>query len=251
MSQSPERVAKLMARRGLCSRREAERLIAAGQVTVNGRVISEPGAKAVADAEIVILNEGRTLLAAKLTVVLNKPVGVVSVLPERGQLAAWQLLRAGNCAAEIDRATLERVLSEAPTLAVAGRLDRASRGLLLLTQDGTVSRQIIGGKFVAKTYLVRTTPPATDTQLLKLCGPLHLDGRRLQPMRVERAPGHRLRFTLIEGRKHQIRRVCEKVGLQVTDLCRVAIGPIELGDLREGHWRFLTERERLQLFAGD
>lgn len=126
-----ERVAKLMARRGLCSRREAERLIAAGQVTVDGQQVWEQGVKAPADAEIAILGGGLSLLEGKLTVLLHKPPGVVSALPRAGQVAAWQLLRPDNVAAEIDAALLRRILAAAPALAVAGRLDRARRGLFV------------------------------------------------------------------------------------------------------------------------
>jgi 23S rRNA pseudouridine2604 synthase len=241
------RVAKLMAQRGLCSRREAERLIAAGQVMVDGQPVREQGVKAEEDAEIVILDAGCSLLETKLTVLVYKPAGVVSTLPQAGQIAAWQLLRADNVAAAIDPATLRRVLAEAPALGVAGRLDRASRGLLLLTQDGILARRLVGGGDITKTYLVRTAEPVTEGQLGKLRGPLRLDDRRLRPMQVERAGHHMLRFVLVEGRKHQIRRVCRKVGLQVTDLLRTAIGPLTLDRLAEGKWRPATAAELRQL----
>ena len=106
----------------------------------------------------------------------------------------------------------------------------------------------IGGQGVQKCYLVRTTEPATEVQLRKLRGPLELDGEMLQPMRVERAPDA-LRFVLVEGKKHQIRRLCRRFGLTVTDLFRTAIGPLALGDLPEGRWRVARpeELERLRV----
>jgi 23S rRNA pseudouridine2604 synthase len=238
-----ERVAKLMSERGLASRREAERLIASGQVLVDGAVVREQGCKAARQAVIEIAAGAALDLRERLTIVLHKPIGVVSILPAPGQLPAWRLLRAENAAEPVSRETLARVLERAPNLAVAGRLDRASRGLLVLTEDGTVARRIIGGHGIEKSYRVRTREPATDAQIRKLRAPLSLDGRPLLPMNVERLAGDALRFVLVEGRKHQIRRACRKVGLTVLDLCRDAVGPLRLGDLPAGKWRLATEEE--------
>ncbi len=238
-----ERVAKLMAQRGLCSRREAERLIEAGQVLVDGRLVCEPGCKAPVEAEIRIAAAGAATLTSRVTVALHKPAGVVSTQPQRGQVPAWRLLRADNAAGPIEPEVLRRVLAKPWTLAVAGRLDRDSRGLLVLTQDGTIARRIVGGHGVKKTYTVRTAEPISDTQVRKLCGPLTLDGQRLLPMEVCRLSSHVLRFVLAEGRKHQIRRVCRKVGLHVVDLFREAVGPIRISDLPEGRWRVVSEEE--------
>lgn len=238
-----ERVAKLMSERGLASRREAERLIAAGQVRVDGAVVREQGCKAARDASIEISSEAAATLGTRLTIVLHKPIGVVSILPAAGQLPAWRLLRAENAAEAVDAETLARVVERAPELSVAGRLDRASRGLLILTEDGTVARRIIGGHGVEKSYRVRTREPATEAQVRKLAAPMTLDGRPLLPMGVERFGDDTLGFVLVEGRKHQIRRACRKVGLTVLDLCRVAVGPFRLGDLPAGKWRLATREE--------
>lgn len=243
-----ERVAKLMAARGLCSRREAERLIDAGGVTVDGEPVRAQGAKAASDADIRITDAGARLLGGRATVLLHKPIGIVSTQPEPGQTPAWKLLRAASRRGAIDAATERGVLADPQSLSVAGRLDRASRGLLILTQDGTVARRIIGGQGVEKAYLVRTDAPATDGQLRKLNGPMRLDGQPLLPMRVSRVDTQTLRFVLVEGKKHQIRRCARTVGLAVTDLFRVAVGPLALGDLPEGCWRVASaeEIERLQ-----
>lgn len=238
-----ERVAKLMAARGLCSRREAERLIDAGAVLVDGVVVRAQGAKAAADADIQISGAGRTLLGDRFTVVLHKPVGVVSTQPEPGQTEAWELLRPANAHRGVPAALVGRVTADPSTFAVAGRLDRASRGLLVLTQDGTVARRIIGGEGVEKEYLVRTSDTATDGQIRRLNGPLELDDQPLLPMRVERVDDETLRFVLVEGKKHQIRRLCRRFGLTVVDLFRTAIGPLWIGDLREGRWRVVAAEE--------
>ena len=243
-----ERVAKLMANRGLCSRREAERLIEQGAVLVNGIVVREQGCKAPADAEIRVAAGGLAHLAAQMTILLHKPVGVVSTQPEAGQTPAWKLVTRERLQGRGDAIDLQRVTAEPWTLAVAGRLDRASRGLLVLTQDGSVARRIIGGQGVEKCYLVRTAEPVTDVQIRKLSGSLNLDGQALQPMRVERGADGVLRFVLVEGKKHQIRRLCRRFGLNVVDLFRVAIGPLAIGDLPEGSWRpvHAGELERLR-----
>lgn len=246
-----ERVAKIMARRGLCSRREAERLIAAGEVQVNGVIMREQGCKAPLDAEIVLGSAAHAELDAKLTVLLHKPVGIVSTLPEPGQTPAWRLLRKDAVAGPIDPALLARIVAESATLSVAGRLDRNSRGLLLLTQDGTVARRLVGGNGVEKTYLVRTAEPVTDSQLGKLRGPLRLDDQALRPMRVERVESSLLRFGLVEGRNHQLRRVCRHVGLYVVDLLRTGIGPFSLAGLAEGRWRVVGSDEVRRLLCQD
>jgi 23S rRNA pseudouridine2604 synthase len=237
------RVAKLMAERGMCSRREAERLIAAGQVLVDGVVTSVQGTKARPDAEITIAAAGRDALETKLTVLLHKPVGIVSTQPEPGQTPAWKLLTKRGASGPIEEGLLEQVTARPQTFSVAGRLDRASRGLLILTQDGTVAKRIIGGHALEKTYVVETAEEVRTTQVEKLGGSLTLDERPLLPMRVEKLDARRLRFTLVEGRKHQIRRVCRKVGLTVVDLFRTAVGPFSIGDLAEGRWRLASESE--------
>ncbi len=244
MSSEPtQRVAKLMAARGLCSRREAERLIDAGCVVVDGEVVRQQGAKAADDARIEISGAGERLLGGRATVVLNKPVGLVSPPPEAGQTLAWPLIRAASLRGDVDAAARESILADPQDLAVAGRLDRASRGLLVLTQDGTVARRIIGGNGVEKAYLVSVAPAPRDEQIRKLNGPMRLEGAELRPMQVTRAGSEGLRFVLVEGKKHQIRRCCRTVGLDVTDLQRIAVGPLRLGDLPEGCWRVASEEE--------
>lgn len=238
-----ERVAKLMATRGLCSRREAERLIDAGCVLVDGAPVVAQGAKAAPDADIQITGGGLSELGGRATVVLHKPLGIVSTQPEPGQTPAWRLLKAATRRGAIEPAVERQILADPQGLSVAGRLDRASRGLLVLTQDGTVARRIIGGNGVEKAYLVRTVEPSSDGQLRKLNGPMRIDGQPLLPMRVTRVDDHTLRFVLVEGKKHQIRRVLRTVGLAVDDLFRVAVGPLLLGDLAEGCWRVATAEE--------
>ena len=264
----PQRVSKLMAWRGLCSRREAEELISRGVVTVEGAVARQ-GDKALSDACIESADAaGVRWLRAKVTVVLNKPVGWVSNLPGPGEREASELVTARNAATPSDRrgvldslGEMRENASEAEAAAalrrgglklnVCGRLDKDSRGLLVLTQDGVLARAIIGGNEVPKTYVVRLDRPVTDEQIRALNGPVSLEGTRLLPMKVERVTraSDALRFTLREGKNRQIRRVCDAAGLRVMDLERVRVGGCELGDLPEGAWRLMTEVERESLRA--
>lgn len=244
-----ERVAKLVAQRGLCSRREAERLMVAGQVLVDGAVVRALGAKAHPEAGITIASAAAAARATLVTVALHKPVGVVSTQPSRGQVAAWRLLTAERFAGDPAAPGVARVLAHPAAWSVAGRLDRASRGLLVLTEDGAVARRLIGGAGVPKTYTVRVAEPVSERQVRALRGRFVLDGVPLRPMQVARPGPHALRFVLLEGRKHQIRRVCGQVGLTVVDLFRTAIGPIRLGDLTEGRWRLVTPDELSALGA--
>ncbi|CAG0970427.1 partial Dual-specificity RNA pseudouridine synthase RluF, partial [Rhodocyclaceae bacterium] len=129
-------------------------------------------------------------------------------------------------------------------LAPAGRLDIDSTGLLVLTQDGRIARQLIGDDSdVEKEYLVRVEGRLDERGLALLNHGLELDGRKLRPARVAWANDDQLRFELKEGRKRQIRRMCELVGLRVVGLKRVRIGRVRLGDLPLGQWRYLREDE--------
>lgn len=242
-----ERVAKLMANRGLCSRREAERLIEAGQVSVDGVVVREQGCKASPDAAIEISPDAPSTLGSRLTVILHKPIGIVSTQPQADQVPAWKLIRKENVHGRIDAEALASVVRKPERFSVAGRLDRASRGLLVLTEDGRVAKRLISGHEVEKTYLVTVAEVVRDEQLRKLRGNLSLDGHPLLPMRAERVSTNAIRFVLVEGRKHQIRRVCRKVGLNVTDLLREAVGPFRLDGLPEGRWRLATPHELQEL----
>lgn len=235
-----QRVNKWLAQEGVCSRREAEALIAEGRVSIDGAPIGDPGHK-IAPGQTLTLADVRGG-AAKLTVVLHKPVGFVSAQPERGQIPAARLVTKAN------QSGAGGAPARDASLAPAGRLDQDSRGLLLLTDDGVVAKAVIGPTSeMDKEYLVTVTGPINEKKLALLRHGLALDGRQLRPAKVAVIGNQQLRFVLREGRKRQIRRMCELVDLQVSDLFRVRIGPLELGDLPEGKWRLLTADERTAL----
>jgi 23S rRNA pseudouridine2604 synthase len=237
------RLSKVMAERGLCSRREADAIIERGWVFVDGQRVSELGTRIDPNAEITLAAQAKRQQMEQVTILLHKPVGYVSGQPEPGFEPAVALIGPDN---QFDRKDAQRFhLSHLKGLAPAGRLDIDSTGLLVLTQDGRIARQLIGDESrVDKEYLVRVEGSLDDEGLARLNHGLELDGRRLRPAKVEWLNQDQLRFVLREGRKRQIRRMCELVGLKVVGLKRVRIGGVRLGDLPLGQWRFLREDER-------
>ena len=237
------RVSKLMAQRGLCSRRVAERLIAAGFVTVNGHSQREQGWKAPEHAEISIDPRGQAWLDEAVTVVLHKPEGVVSTQPEGAQVPAWKLLIRANGVGQIPPEVMERVTAQPWYFAVTGRLDKDSRGLLIMTQDGVLAKHLTATHRFTKIYEVTFAEAVKSSQIEQLRQIRQLDGKPLKAMKVTRMGNKALRFELVEGRKHQIRRSCEQVGLQVTDLLRTQVGPVRLGKLAPSEWRLASPDE--------
>ncbi|MBO6687494.1 MAG: rRNA pseudouridine synthase [Henriciella sp.] len=241
---APVRVNKWMAELGLCSRREAEALIEAGGVIIDEVVIERPGHKIEPGQTLTLTDVAERAIAEKFTAVLNKPVDYVSAQPEDGQVPAVRLLKTSNATDG------SRGPGKTASLAPLGRLDQDSHGLLLLSEDGVLAKAIIGPQHsLEKEYLVTVRGEIKEGRLTLLRNGLTLDNRRLKPAKVTREEGQVLRFILKEGRKRQIRRMCDLVGLRVTDLQRIRIGPLNLGDLPIGKWRTLKAKERATLIA--
>jgi 23S rRNA pseudouridine2604 synthase len=284
-----------MAELGLASRREADEWIGKGWVKVNGRV-AEMGMQVTPDVRIEIDKQAQGQQANQVTVLINKPIGLVSGQAEDGHEPAITLVQPQNRWAE-DNARFFFHPSQLKSLVPAGRLDIDSTGLLVLTQDGRVARQLIGeDAHMEKEYLVRVMytgvinalaatsaaathaarpvpranpaqavqpgqitqlsriddddPVSTDVQsvfpreqLARLRHGLSLDGQALKPAKVEWQNPEQLRFVLTEGKKRQIRRMCELVGLKVVGLKRVRVGNVMLGNLPVGQWRYLAPHE--------
>ena len=236
------RVAKLMAERGLCSRREADAYIERGLVFVDGQRVSELGTRVAPSAIITLDKQARASQARLMTVLLHKPVGFVSGQPEPGFRPAVSLIQPENQLSTPDTPPFHPACLKG--LAPAGRLDIDSTGLLVLTQDGRIARQLIGDDSdVEKEYLVRVAGTLAENGLALLNHGLELDGVALRQAQVEWLNDDQLRFVLKEGRKRQIRRMCELVGLRVVGLKRVRIGNVRLADLPPGKWRYLREDE--------
>jgi 23S rRNA pseudouridine2604 synthase len=238
-----ERLSKIMAQRGLCSRREADRYIERGLVFVDGVRISELGTKISPDQKIELSQEGLARQQTQVTILLNKPVGYVSGQPEDGYKPAVALI-ADSSRWKSDKSPRSFNPTQLKGLEPAGRLDIDSNGLLVLTQDGRIARKIIGeDSQVDKEYLVRVTGQLSADGLKLLNHGLSLDGKKLKPAHVSWQNEDQLCFILHEGKKRQIRRMCELVGLKVVGLKRIRIGKVVLGNLPSGQWRYLRDDE--------
>jgi len=238
----PVRLSKRLAELGVCSRREADSYIEQGWIKVDG-VVAILGLKVTPEQKIELDPRAHAAQSARVTVLLNKPVGYVSGQAEKGYLPAVTLIT-GSSRWVGDNAPLRFNPGHLKGLAPAGRLDIDSVGLLVLTQDGRIAKQLIGaGAQTEKEYLVRVSGQLIDGGLELLNHGLELDGEALRPAEVSWQNEDQLRFILRQGKKRQIRRMCELVGLRVTGLKRVRIGKIMLGNLPPGQWRYLRDEE--------
>ena len=245
------RLNKRMADLGLCSRREADDWIAQGWVRVNGQVAAM-GLQVGPHDRIDVDRAAQGHQRQQVTILLHKPMGYVSGQAEDGHTPAVALINPRTHWKD-DESRTRFSPAQLKGLAPCGRLDIDSVGLLVLTQDGRVARQLIGeDSDVDKEYLVRVAygEVTVDVQaafpaagLARLRHGLSLDGQALKPAQVDWQNPEQLRFVLREGKKRQIRRMCEAVGLFVVGLKRVRIGRVRLGQLPAGQWRYLGEHE--------
>ena len=232
-----------MSELGLCSRREADEWIERGWVRVDGQIISALGTKILPDQKITIEKGAQAEQQRRVTVLLNKPIGYVSGQAEDGYQPAVVLFAESTRWRE-DHAPIRFDPRQTHGLAPAGRLDIDSTGLLVLTQDGRIAKQLVGeDAAMEKEYLVRVEGTLSAADLKKLNHGLSLDGQALKPASVWWQNEHQLRFILQQGKKRQIRRMCELVGIKAIGLKRVRIGNVMLGDLPVGRWRYLAPEE--------
>ena len=237
------RLSKRLSELGLCSRREAEDWIVNGWVRVDGQIVDVLGTRVSRTARIDIDCRAREQQNELVTIILNKPIGYVSGQAEDGYEPATVLIRPEN-RWKGDDSGRSFDPKQLRGLAPAGRLDIDSTGLMVYTQDGRIAKQLIGGNDVEKEYLVRVQGVLSEDGLRTLRHGLMLDGVKLKPAQVAWQNEDQLRFGLREGRKRQIRRMCESVGLKVTGLKRIRTGRVLLGALPVGQWRFLRADER-------
>ena len=236
------RISKYLADKGLCSRREADHYIEKGWVTVNGVRVTL-GQRILPTDKVQLARQASVAQESRVTIIINKPMGFVSGQAEDGYEPAVSLVTAEN---QWDEAEFQQEFNfkHLRGLAPAGRLDIDSVGLLVLTQDGRVAKQLIGeDSDVDKEYLVRVEGELIENGLALLNHGLELDGVPLRPAQVSWQNDEQLMFVLREGKKRQIRRMCELVGLKVVGLKRVRIGNITLGHLPTGKWRYVSPDE--------
>jgi 23S rRNA pseudouridine2604 synthase len=238
------RVSKLMSEQGLCSRREADSYIERGWVFVEGERVTELGTRIDPASKITLNKAAQASQLARVTILLNKPVGYVSAQAESGYRPAVGLINVESHARG-DHSPQRFTPMHLRGLAPAGRLDIDSQGLLVLTQDGRIAKQLIGeNSAIEKEYLVRVKGRLSKAGMALLNHGLSLDGEALRPAQVGWLNQDQLRFILRQGMKRQIRRMCELVGLEVVGLKRIRIGKVTLRDLPLGQWRYLRDGER-------
>jgi 23S rRNA pseudouridine2604 synthase len=238
------RLSKRMSEMGLCSRREADEWIENGWVKVDGKVVDVLGVRVSPFARIEVAKAAAQHQSKQVTILLHKPIGYVSGQAEDGYTPAAVLIKPENRWAD-DPSDTRFKPGHLRGLAPAGRLDIDSTGLIVFTQDGRVAKRLIGSHSeVEKEYLVRVEGKLDAAGMKLLQHGLELDGVKLKPARVSWQNEDQLRFVLREGRKRQIRRMCEAVGLVVTGLKRVRSGSVSLGALPVGQWRYLRRDEK-------
>ncbi len=222
-----ERLQKLLSAAGICSRRQAETLIAAGRVCVNGTPAAL-GQSADPETDVVTV-DGKALHfgGERICLMLNKPRGYVTTLSD-----------------EKGRPTVAQLVQGAPARVYPiGRLDMDSDGLLLLTNDGELANALMHPRrAIPKTYRTEVTGDLSHA-LPVLRAPMEIDGATVCADRVEPGEGEALYITIHEGRNRQIRKMCDAAGLRVKRLTRISEGPLTLGDLPIGQWRRLTDSE--------
>ncbi len=237
------RLSKRMAQLGLCSRREADTYIEQGWVKVNG-VVAVLGQKVQLSDRIDLNRQAHEQQAERVTIIINKPMGYVSGQAEKDYQPAVVLITPEHHWSG-DGSGIRFKPQHLRGLAPAGRLDIDSVGMLVLTQDGRMAKALIGeDSAVDKEYLVRVRGRLSEEGLKLLNHGLSLDGEALLPAQVSWQNEDQLRFILRQGKKRQIRRMCELVGLRVVGLKRIRIGRIKLGQLPPGQWRYLAANER-------
>ena len=227
------RLQKLIAGTGIASRRKAEEMIAAGRVTVNGKVVTELGTK-VDPVRDHVKVDGKHISAAQpfVYLILNKPKNVMSTLDDPGGRTTVK---------DYLRGVSVRVFP-------VGRLDFDSEGLMLLTNNGDLAQALLHPRYhVPKTYLIKVKGVLTDDEITRLEQGVKLEDGMTSPASVKKVrkveANSWLEITIREGRKHQVKRMLESVGHPVIKLMRIRMGPLSLGALEPGEFRFLTDRE--------
>ncbi len=228
------RLAKYLASAGVASRRASEEIIRAGRVAVGGATVTDPARDVSADDAVAVDGRAVSIVHERVVYALNKPAGVVSTARDPQ-----------------GRPTVVTMVRQSERLYPVGRLDIDTTGLILLTNEGELAHRLTHPSFeVEKTYrVVVGGPPVSEPELQALRDGIELDDGQTAPARVRRITADTIEITIHEGRKRQVKRMCEAVGHPVKRLARVAFGPLQLGDLPRGRWRKLNGQEIEALMA--
>jgi len=232
---SGERLQNILARRGIASRRGAAEMIKAGEVSVNGATVREPGFRVNAASDSIAVRGTKIAKQseAKRTILLYKPRGLIC--------------SADNSQGDTVCDLLNQQIPE--RLVPVGRLDRDSEGLLIMSNDGELTNILTHPRYGhKKSYVVRVSGEMNENKLIILRSRMDIDGYFIKPVEVNlisstRTNIHKLTFTMGEGRNRQIRKMCEQVGLRIVFLQRTRIGPLRIGNMQPGDWRELHQND--------
>ena len=226
-----ERLQKIISAAGICSRRAAERLLQEGRVTVNGAVAALGESADLETDEVHVDGKLLSLSGEHSYILLNKPRGYVTTLHD-----------------EKGRKTVAELVADLPARVYpVGRLDLNSDGLLLLTDDGALAQRLMHPSHAVDKVYRTVVEGDVETALPVLRGPMTIDGYPIAPAGVRRIGERTLEITIHEGRNRQVRKMCAAAGLRVLHLTRIAEGPLRLGELPSGKWRYLTAEELRKL----
>lgn len=223
-----ERINKYIASCGICSRRKAEELIQQGRVKINDEIVMELGQR-VRETDIVKINDEIICKEIKkVYIILNKPKGYVTTNSD-----------------QFNRKSVIDLINEDVRVYPIGRLDMYTEGLLLLTNDGDFSNKLMHPRNeIEKTYIVTTDTNITQLQIQKLSNGVDIGDYITKPAKVRKIDNNKLEIIISEGKNRQVRRMCESVDINLLNLKRIKIGNIQLGDLKTGKYRYLTEEEK-------
>lgn len=221
------RIEKFLSEQGIMSRREAQALMKKGDILLNGKKIKETGIKInPAVDKITIANQGEVKLKAKETVAVHKPRGVISSKDEDGVK------------------TIFDIFPQFAHLNCVGRLDKESEGLILLSNDGIVTKMVTGkDHIIEKEYVVETRENIMPAMMARMSKGIKLKDGWTKPARAEKIDKHTFRIVLIEGKKHQIRRMADACRLTIKSLKRIRVGNIELGGMYAGQWKKVDRKD--------
>lgn len=233
-----EKLQKIISDRGLMSRRAAEKLIQEGRVTLNGAAAAI-GDRADIEKDVIFV-DGKQLPSAKekVYIVLNKPRGYVTTMSD-----------------EKGRKTVRDIVKDCPARVYpVGRLDIDSEGLLIMTNDGDFANAVMHpSNEKEKIYRVKVRGCVSEDDMKILSSPIDIEGKYTVPADVSVIKNSGdisvMDIKIHEGKNRQIRRLCAKANLEITELKRIKIGPVELGKLKSGEWRYMTEKEKSEFYC--
>jgi len=227
-----ERLNKFIANCGVCSRRKADEYIVKGFVTVNGNVVTELGTKVSLKDNVCINGKEITVTSEKKYILINKPIGYITTAKE-----------------QFNRPCVLDLIYEKNRVFPVGRLDMFSEGMLILTNDGDFVNRIIHPKeHICKTYEVELNKNIENDAILRLKSGVDIGGYITKPAKAEKTDERNIRITIYEGKNRQIRKMCEALGFKVKKLKRISIGKLNIGSMKPGEYRYLTQEDINKIF---